>query len=410
MTWIFQREIDRRDDRLRKKKMLTFSILDRFKVIFAATVGLCIYSIAILSVSGKELKKDPDSKFIHPGLLHSKDDIAFMRKQLAERHEPWSKAWSDLVEHEESSLAYKPSPLADVVRGPSNRPNIGSSDLTHDASAAYAHALQWVLTDQEEHAHKVIEILKAWSSTLKSIKGHDARLLVGLEMVKLCNAAELIKHSDARWAKVDQNEFEEMLRKILYPVIENFYPSANGNWDAAMIQSMIAMGIYLDDHVVFNRAVAYYTSGKGNGRVTHYINEIGQCQESGRDHLHVQMGLGYLGVACEMAWKQGVDLYGVADNRLALGFEYTAKYNLGEEVPFKDYISFEGRYKHYKMSRRGRGRFRPIYERVHNHYVNRKKMKLPWTKKVVEKEQPEEEHSQHISWGTLTAHGMPVEK
>jgi hypothetical protein len=59
------------------------------------------------------------------------------------------------------------------------------------------------------------------------------------------------------------------------------------------------------------------------------------------------MGLSFLACACEMAWKQGVDLYGAADNRLALAFEYTAKYNLGEDVPYEPYRSVEGRY-HYR--------------------------------------------------------------
>ena len=393
---------------MRMKSMLMGKTLK--KTIYFMMLGIYTFSISTFVASAEELEKGIETSFTHPGLLHSKEELDFLKEQLAEQREPWTAAWNDLLKHDESSLDYQPNSHADVVRGPSNRPDIGSSNLTHDASAAYVHALQWVLTDKQEHAQKVIEILRAWSSTLKSVSGHDAKLLIGFEMVKLCNAAELVKHSDAKWPEAEQKQFEEMLRKVLYPVIKDFYPSANGNWDASMIQSMIAMGIYLDDHEVFNRAVAYYQNGKGNGRVTHYINDIGQCQESGRDHLHVQMGLGYLGVACEMAWKQGVDLYGVADNRLALGFEYTAKYNLGEDVPFKDYISFEGRYKHYKMSRRGRGRFRPIYERIYHHYVKRKGMELPWTQKVVEKRQPEKEHSQHISWGSLTAYGMPTVK
>ena len=45
--------------------------------------------------------------------------------------------------------------------------------------------------------------------------------------------------------------------------------------------------------------------------------------------------------------KQGVDLYGAADSRLALGFEYTAKYNFDYDVRYEPYKSFEGRY-HYR--------------------------------------------------------------
>jgi hypothetical protein len=65
-----------------------------------------------------------------------------------------------------------------------------------------------------------------------------------------------------------------------------------------------------------------------------FINETGQCQESGRDQGHTQLGLAHLGDCCEIAWHQGLDLYGYADSLLLKGVEYTAKYNLGETVPF----------------------------------------------------------------------------
>ena len=113
------------------------------------------------------------------------------------------------------------------------------------------------------------------------------------------------------------------------------------------------------------------------------------------------MGLGFLGVACEIAWKQGVNLYEASDNRLALGYEYSAKYNLGEQVPYERFVSLEGRYDYTSISSKGRGRFRPIYERVIHHYTRRKKLSLPWCEKVMEKKRPEGAHSQHASWGTL---------
>jgi len=51
---------------------------------------------------------------------------------------------------------------------------------------------------------------------------------------------------------------------------------------------------------------------------------------------HTQLGLAHRGDACEIAWNQGLDLYRYADNRLRRGFEYTARYNLGEDVPFTE--------------------------------------------------------------------------
>jgi hypothetical protein len=173
-----------------------------------------------------------------------------------------------------------------------------------------------------------------------------------------------------------------MVREIWYPIIADFYPSANGNWDASMIQTMIAMGVFLNDRQMFDRAVNYYLEGEGNGAIGNYFNEFGECQESGRDQAHTQMGLDYLATACETAWHQGIDLYSALDNRLLKGFEYTAKYNLGFDVPYEPYRSFEGRYYYKRISDEARGRLRPMYERVLNHYSNRRGMEAKFTRQA----------------------------
>ena len=97
------------------------------------------------------------------------------------------------------------------------------------------------MTGKQAHATKTIEILNAWSDTLESVSDHDAKLLIGMAGMGFCNAAELIRHTDAGWLPEDQKRFERMLREILYPGIQDFYPTANGNWDASMIQTMLAM-------------------------------------------------------------------------------------------------------------------------------------------------------------------------
>lgn len=366
-------------------------------------VKLCL----VLLLFGQPIMAEPSKPFSHPGLLHSKVEIAFIKEKLTSGEEPWKSAWEQLRSAKGASLTYTPKPIADVLRGVRNRPDIGSSDLSSDAAAAYAHALQWSLTGKQAHADKVIEILNAWSGTLKSVGDHDAKLLIGMDGVSFCNAAELIRHTNDQWALEDQKRFERMLREVFYPVIKDYHPTANGNWDASMIQTMMAMGIFLDDRAMFEQAKTYFLSGKGNGAITKYLNHFGECQESGRDQVHTQMGLGYLSCACEMAWKQGVDLYGAAENRLAIGFEYTAKYNLGEDVPFETFRSVEGRYKYDRISRNSRGRFRPIFERTIHHYCDRMGLEMPYSQKVAKTKRPEKPHGQHVSWGTLMFYGLP---
>jgi hypothetical protein len=178
-----------------------------------------------------------------------------------------------------------------------------------------------------------------------------------------------------------------MLREVVLPVLFNFAPFANGNWDTAALKTMMAVAIYTDDRDLFERAIVYYNHGCGDGSIANYIYANGQCQESGRDQQHTQLGLAHMGDCCEMAWHQGLDLYGVLDNRLLLGFEYTARYILGGDVPFTPDEDRTGKYKHSAIAPRSAPRNN--FEQVYNHYTKRRGLQAPWTAKAAEKVRPE---------------------
>jgi len=347
------------------------------------------------------------AEFVHPGIHHTAEGIDFVKLKIAAGEEPWKESWDLLKKSRYASLKWRPGPHPHVERGPSNRPDKGSSEFTDDGRAAYTHALQWALSGEKAHARKAAEIIDAWSGTLEKISNHDARLLIGMSGANYVIAAELLRHTWDGWPKENQTRFEKMLRDVWYPVIKDLYPSANGNWDAAMLQTMIAIGVFLDDQAIFNRAVTYFRTGKGNGAIGMYFKENGQCQETGRDQAHTQMGLEFLSNTAETAWIQGVDLYSALDNRLLKGFEYTAKYNLGNDVPYEPYKSFEGRYHYKKISDDSRGRLHNIYEQVLNHYTHRRGMKAPFTQQAARKTRPETRRRCFVPWGTLMIYKQP---
>ena len=347
------------------------------------------------------------AEFIHPGLLHNKAELDFIKAKVQAEEEPWISGWKKLLDADVSDMDWESGAIENVLRGGYNKPDIGASDLERDASAAYSQAIQWIVTGDTIHASKAIEILNDWGSTLKSIGEHDAKLLVGMSGANMINGAEIIRHTSSLWSEAEIKQFEQMLLNVHYEVIKDFFPAANGNWDTSMIQTMLSIGIFLDNDTIFQKAVNYFLEGEGNGAIGYYINDFGECQESGRDQSHTQMGLGFLGTACEIAWKQGVDLYGALDNRLALGFEYTAKYNLGYDVPYETYTSIDGKYVNKSISSRGRGRFRPIYERIYHHYHDRLGLEMPYTLEAIGKSRPEGWHIQHTSWGTLLYADLP---
>jgi hypothetical protein len=328
--------------------------------------------------------------FVHPGMLQSRADLEFMKQRVAAGEEPWKSAWDYLLQQGYSSLEFKPQPFARVIRGPYGNPSIGGDELLASTDAAQSHALQWFVTGKAAHAQKVIEILAAWSPVLESFHENDAKLLAGWTGHKLCNAAEIIRYTGAGWRDEQVEQFKGMLLNVYYPLLRDFFPEANGNWDGAIIDTLLCIGIFCDDRAIFDRAVDHFLRGRGNGGITRYIYPSGQCQESTRDQAHVQLGLGKFAQACQVAWTQGVDLFGTADNRLALGFEYTARYLAGQPVPAKG-----------GLFPRRPGRLSPIYEGVYQHYRFVKGLDMPCTERALEQ-------SRARSWAALTSYRGPA--
>ena len=323
-------------------------------------------------------------QFVHPGLLHSRADFRRMKDGVSRQQEPIVSGFEVFRAHPQSQATYRMlGPFEEIGRNPT----VHFREFDQDANAAYQNAVMWAITGETAYASKAKEILNAWASTLKRVSGADAVLMASLGPFKMVNAAEIIRYTDAGWSEADAQRFGRMCREVFYPVLQDFALFANGNWDTAAVKMVMAMGVFTNDRAMYERALRYYVNGAGDGRLTHYIYPTGQCQESGRDQAHTQLGLAHLGDASEIAWHQGLDLYAYAGNRLLAGFEYTAKYNLGEEVPFEPDLDRTGKYAHMVIS--PRGQFRPVFEQIYNHYVNRQGIPAPYTQKAAEKIRPE---------------------
>jgi hypothetical protein len=358
-------------------------------------VCLCLLTLTVPGAA--------EPAFSHPGLLHGKADLDRIREKLARGGEPWKSGFERLRTHRQSQADYRVrGPFAQVIRDPKGSSQL--DELVSDGNAAYQNALMWCLTGNEPHARKAAEILNVWSGTLREITGKDKELGASLCGFKLVNAAELLRHTYPGWSQTQSERCGRMLREAVYPAIRNFATFANGNWDTGCLKTIMAIGVYLDDRELFNQAVNYYRQGAGNGSLAHYvINPAGQCQESGRDQQHTQLGLAHLAEACEIAWHQGLDIYGEQDNRLRHGFEYTARYNLGQEVPFQKHTDTTGKYRHQAVAQAGRGNLRPIFEMVWNHYERRRGIPSPFTRQAAEKIRPEGAafSADHPGFGTL---------
>lgn len=327
------------------------------------------------------------SAFLHPGLLHTHADLDRMRSAVAEGREPWKAAWAEVRAAPVSRLTYAHHAVAVLSVASGGAAGTGQQD---DASAAHFHAVQWVVIGDEAHARKAMEILDSWSAVLKTMGGSNARLQCGIAGYHFLNAAEILKHAWTGWPAENQTRFRRMMLEIFYPVIKPWAPTFNGNWDAYMMATLMSIGIFADSAALFDDAVKHFHTGESKGALRNYVFPSGQCQESTRDQMHVQMGLGALSVACETAWNQGMDLYGALDNRLLLGLEYSAKYNLGQSVPAVGTISSQGR-----------GTFYPTWELAYNHYTVRRGLDAPMVRQVITRIRPEKYQQDYVSLGTF---------
>jgi len=315
--------------------------------------------------------------FVHPGILQTRVDLEFMKAKIIAGEEPWKTAWDNWLKEPGAALDFDPKPVPHVIRGAYGAGQKGGQELMASSGAVNIHVLQWYVTGNEANAKKAIAILDAWSSTLVDFFENDAMLLSGWTGGEFCNAAEILRATYPGWSAASQLQFKKMLLTVYVPLLRGFYPQANGNWDAAIMYTLLSIGIHCENRELMDEVYHHYRVGPVNSGITRYIYPSGQCEETTRDQGHVQLGLGYLARTCLVAWNQGVDLFGEAENRLALGYEYTSRLLLGEDVPVFGTIT-----------QPGHGRFSDIYEIVLQHYRYEKHIDLPFTAKAAEQAMP----------------------
>ena len=368
-------------------------------------LGIAGVSSLLLPAIGWAGNENPQA-FVHPGILHTSAGLQRMRNGVRLKQTPIFEGFATLSAHPCSQLSYTPHPFGNEI---GRNPSVNFPAFDNDANAAYQCALMAAITGDMRYASLARTIVLGWSRSLQTVSGADAVLMAGLGPFKFINAAEILR----ALGELDATGVADcaaMLHRAILPAIIDFAPFANGNWDTAAIKIMLAIAVFCDDHALYERALLYYLHGDGDGRLTHYIYQNGQCQESGRDQQHTQLGLAHMGDACEIVWNQGLDLYGAVQSRLLRGFEYTAAYNLGDPVEFKPDIDRTGKYRHQIIS--PRGTFRPVYEQIYAHYHVRCGLPTPVLARVVARIRPEgaAHGADHPGFGTLLYALSPQQK
>jgi hypothetical protein len=356
----------------------------------------------------------PPAVFKHPGVLVGKDQLEVMRQKVDAGAQPWKGAYDRMRISRYASLARKAKPRATVECGSRSNPDFGCSDERDDALAAYTDSLMWYITRDARYAQKAIELMDAWSGTVKQHTNSNAPLQTGWAGASWSRAGELIRYTyPGGWAQ--EARFATMLRTVYLPVVIKG-SGANGNWESIMTDAAIGIAVFLDDKASFNQAVALwrgrvpaYIYLKSDGLTpksppthpksgaslvgywfgqTTYVD--GLAQETCRDFGHTGWGLEGAVHVAETARIQGLDLYGEMQERMTKALEFHADIDLGAPVP--SWLCGG-------TVNKGLG---PVLEIAYNHYHNRMGVSLPKTQQLIQKQRPMGDDGHFVAWETLT--------
>ncbi|MEV8430411.1 alginate lyase family protein [Streptomyces sp. HUAS 31] len=344
------------------------------------------------------------ASFAHPGLLHTRADLDRMAAKVKAGAQPHTAGFARLAANPHAQSGWRPRPSTVVHRGAGTPQNYAA--LYKDIHAAYQNALRWHITGERAHADTAVAVLNAWSGTLTQVAGSADRFLAaGLYGYQFANAAELVRdHED-----FEAERFRKMLLDVFHPLSESFLAHHNNavvsnywtNWDLCNMACVLAVGIHCDDRAKVERAVEYFKHGEGLGSIRNAIpvvhdDGLGEWLEAGRDQGHALLGVGLMGTICEMAWNQGIDLYGHDDSRFLKGAQYVAKWAMGEKVPFTANTRRKGAIGGWSGSETvteaapvNPEMTRPIWAMIANHYTGRRGLSASYLTRIAAKSAPE---------------------
>ncbi|WP_189132676.1 alginate lyase family protein [Wenjunlia tyrosinilytica] len=403
-------------------------IPSRIRLTLATSLALGLLGTGAAALATQPAKSEPErtqaapsAAFKHPGVLVGKGQLDFVRTKVQAGSQPWKSAYDAMRTSRYASLSWKPRPRADVECGSGSNPNHGCSDERDDALAAYTDALMWTVTGDKRYAKKSIEIMDAWSATIKRHSNSNAPLQTGWAGASFSRAAEIVRHTNGGWPASRVDRFKKVLREVYLPILVAGQPNKNGNWELIMTDAAMGIAVFLDDRTSFDKAVKLW-----RGRLPAYVYlksdgdlpkpppggnkntkdkliaywqgqkvfADGLAQETCRDFGHTGWGLDAAVHAAETARLQGVDLYKEGRARLTKALEFHAAYELGATAP--SWLCGGTLHK-------GLG---PTQEIVFNHYHGRLGVAMPKTQKLVEARRPAGANY-FLAWETLTHAGTP---
>jgi hypothetical protein len=323
----------------------------------SCAVLIALIASLIVPVTGQSASAAP-ATFAHPGVVVSRPQLDFVRAKVQAGAQPWTSAYNAMMGSKYADLNRTPKPRAVVECGSYSNPNLGCTDEREDAIAAYTLSLAWYITRDARYATKAIQIMDAWSATIRDHTNSNAPLQTAWSASSWPKAAEIIKHVYGNWP--GSARFGTMLRDVYLPEIQNGRANTNGNWELSMMEASLGIAVFLEDRAAYDKAVGIFrtriqafiyltTDGPlpktppGSGidtrdEIVSYWHDQstfvdGLAQETCRDFAHTAYGLSAASHFAETARHQGQDIWGEIKDRMRHAWGLHTKYQNGEPVP-----------------------------------------------------------------------------
>ena len=356
-----------------------------------------LYVLLLLTIAFNQTAS-AQRTFAHPGISHKKSDLERMKYMVQAGKDPWKTSFQNLTQNPYASYNYTVQGDPSVTRlvEPAALAGYNYERFKYDALAAYYNAIMWYITGDERHAKKSVQIFNAWVNITHIESNGTTALDAGRVIWKMLEGAEIIKSTYTGWSQTDINKFKAMLvypgysttveptaaiaaeDATFYWYMYNGDPGRHGNQGHFAMRGIMAMGIFMDNDLMYDRALRYmmgmphrpddlpYPSGPRttsatpsytndyydeytlnssigttpdygyNEPIANYIWENGQPQEASRDQSHTITAVAIINTMSEMAWNQGDDMYSFLDYRQLLGIEFGMRYNASLNYSFPD--------------------------------------------------------------------------
>lgn len=185
---------------------------------------VCVFLVVIISYS--------TFAYDHPGGMHPKEQIAWVKQQIDTKSQPVYDGYKQLILMADSARHHPHHAIVDFsVPGyyidPVNHKK-NSAGFASDSFDAYACALAFQLSGKDKYAKRSLGFLMTWANINQKYSNHDGALVMAYVGTGMIMAAELL-FKYKKWSSPDKEKFFYWVHNV-YQKSCNEIRNKKNNW------------------------------------------------------------------------------------------------------------------------------------------------------------------------------------